>query len=72
MFVQDGFLYLIVTKHKLTVYFSRKRVCPHSRNQRGRGTHWPEGEGVGGPQFGRLEKKPSTLSTLCQRPLQPQ
>ncbi len=37
------------------------------RNQRGGGagdTHSPAGEGVGEPQFRRLEKKPSTLSTL--------
>jgi hypothetical protein len=34
------------------------------RNQRG-GAHSPAGEGVaGGPQFRRLEEKPSTLSTL--------
>ncbi len=26
------------------------------------------GKGDGGPQFGRLETKPSTLSTLCPRP----
>jgi hypothetical protein len=31
----------------------------------GWGTHSPAGEGVGKSQFGRLEKKPSTLSTLC-------
>ncbi len=35
------------------------------RNQRGK-THSPAGEGVGESQFGRLDKKPSTLSTLCQ------
>jgi hypothetical protein len=29
------------------------------------GTHSPAGEGVGGSQNGRLEKKPSTRSTLC-------
>jgi hypothetical protein len=33
---------------------------------KGGGTHSPAGEGVGG-QFGRLEKKPSTPSTLCLR-----
>jgi hypothetical protein len=32
------------------------------------GTHSPAGEGVGECQFGRLEKKPSTLSTLCVTP----
>ncbi len=31
---------------------------------KGEGTHSPAGEGVVGSQFGRLEKKPSTLSTL--------
>ncbi len=30
----------------------------------------PAGEGVGGSQFGRLEKKPSTLSTLWLNPTQ--
>ncbi len=39
------------------------------RNLEGGGTHSPAGEGVkGGSQFGRLEKKPSTLSTLCITP----
>jgi hypothetical protein len=28
MFVQDGFLYLIVTKHKLTVYGKEENVFP--------------------------------------------
>ncbi len=32
MFVQDGFLYLIVTRHKLTV-----RVCPHPPEPKGGG-----------------------------------
>ncbi len=32
---------------------------------KGGGTHSPAVEGTGGSQFGRLEKKPSTLSTLC-------
>ncbi len=41
-----------------------------SRNQTGGGTHSPAGEGVkGGSQFGRLEKKPSTLPTLCSHPI---
>ncbi len=43
---------------------SRKRVRPSPPNQRG-GTHSPAVEGVGRSQFGRLEKKPSTLSKLC-------
>ncbi len=30
------------------------------------GVHLPAGEGVGESQFGRLEKKPGTISTLCQ------
>jgi hypothetical protein len=32
------------------------------------GTDSPAGEGVGESQFRRLEKKPSTLSTLCSPP----
>ncbi len=41
---------------------SCERVCPSPRTKGG--THLPAG-GWGGPQFGRLKKKPSTLSTLC-------
>jgi hypothetical protein len=33
------------------------------------GAHSPAGEGVGESQFGRLEKKPSALSTLCIKSL---
>ncbi len=47
---------------------SRKRVCspPPPRNQRG-GIHSPACEGVGESQFGQLERKLSTLSTLWQQ-----
>jgi hypothetical protein len=46
---------------------SRKRVrhSPGTRGAGGGGTHLLAGEGVGASQFERLEKKPSTLSTLC-------
>jgi hypothetical protein len=37
---------------------------PHGTKWGGGGTHSHTGEGVGESQFGRLEKKPSTLSTL--------
>ncbi len=42
-------------------------VCtpPPAEPKEGR-THSPAGEGVGKSQFGRLEKKPSTLSLLCR------
>jgi hypothetical protein len=43
---------------------SRQRVCPSPQN-RGGGAHSPEGEGLGESQFRRLEKKLSTLPTLC-------
>jgi hypothetical protein len=36
-------------------------VCPPWR---GGGQHSVAGEGAGGSKFGRLEKKPGTLSTL--------
>ncbi len=53
---------LIGTHHPL----SYKRVS-RPRNQRGGDTHSPAGEGMQGvSQFGRLKKKPSTLSTLCR------
>jgi hypothetical protein len=39
------------------------QVSVPPRNQRGE-AHKPAGEGRGKSQFGRLEKKPSTLSTL--------
>jgi hypothetical protein len=39
-----------------------KSVVP--RNQKVGGTNSPAGEGMGGSQFVRLEKKPSTLPTL--------
>jgi hypothetical protein len=46
---------------------SRKRVCcaPPPGTKRGGVAHSPAGEGVGESQFQRLEKKLSTLSTLC-------
>jgi hypothetical protein len=44
--------------------FFRQQVCPASQNQ-GVGAHSPAGEGLGESQFGRLEKKLSTLPTLC-------
>ncbi len=40
------------------------RVCPSPRNQRVGGTHSRAGEGLGESQLRRLEKRPSTLSTL--------
>ncbi len=42
----------------------RKRVCPPPETK-GEGAYSPAGAGVGESHFGRLEKKPSTLSTLC-------
>ncbi len=42
----------------------RNRVCPPPE-PKAEGTHSPAGEGVGKSQFGRLEKKPNTLSTPC-------
>jgi hypothetical protein len=44
----------------------RKRVWPLPPPVTKGGTHSSVGEGVGGSQFGRLEKKPSTLSALCK------
>jgi hypothetical protein len=41
---------------------SRQRVCPSPRTEGG--PHSPAGEGLGEPQFRRLEKKLSTLPTL--------
>jgi hypothetical protein len=74
----------IVKKH-LTVYnsvcplvrigtpmhpLSRMGVYPPPPQPKGGGRkHSPAGEGVGGSQFGRLLKKPSTLSTLWCAPL---
>jgi hypothetical protein len=48
---------------------SRQRVCPSPRNQGGGGAHSPAGEGLGESQFRRLEKKLSTLPTLCPHPV---
>ncbi len=49
---------------------SRKRVCPTgTKGERGTQntpTHSPACEGVEEFQFGRLEKKLSTLSTMCR------
>jgi hypothetical protein len=47
--------------------FSPKRVCPPP-NQMVGGTLKPAAKGVGKSQFGRLEKKLSTLSTLWPAP----
>jgi hypothetical protein len=69
---------LDLATHKVHIYLEYHSVCPlrgslhpallqasvSPRNQKG-GTHSPAGEGVGESQFGRLEKKPSILSTLC-------
>ncbi len=41
---------------------------PQPKEGGGGGTHSPAGEGVGESQFGRLEKKPSTLSVLRSTP----
>ncbi len=43
---------------------SRQRVCQSPRNQSG-GAYSPAGEGLGESLFRRLEKKISTLPTLC-------
>ncbi len=43
---------------------SRQRVCPPPPGTKGGRVHSPAGEGVGKSQFGRLENKLSTLSTL--------
>ncbi len=37
MIVQDGFLYLIVTRHKLTVWVGREGGCEVSGVDRGEG-----------------------------------
>jgi hypothetical protein len=44
-----------------------KRVCSSlvPWNQKGGRQHSLAGEGAGGAPFGRLERKPSTLYTLC-------
>jgi hypothetical protein len=49
---------------------SRSECVSHPEPKEGR-THWPAGEGVGESQFGRLEKKPSTLSTAFRCPTKP-
>ncbi len=56
-------MYVPSSEYRLSRPLSLKRVCPPPRNQRV-GAHSPAGEGVGEFKFGRLEKKPSTLSTL--------
>ncbi len=43
---------------------SLQRVCPSYRYQKGEGALSPAGEGLGESQFGRLEKKLSTLPIL--------
>jgi hypothetical protein len=48
------------TSHPL----SRQRVCP-SPGTNGWGAHSPGSEGLGESQFRRLEKRLSTLPTLC-------
>ncbi len=45
---------------------SRQRVCPSPRNQGVGGAHSRAGEGLRESQFQRLEKKLSTLPTLCK------
>jgi hypothetical protein len=56
-------IFRIGTPHPL----SRKRLCYPPPRTKGGWTFSPAGEG--GSQFGQLEKKPSTLSTLWKRHL---
>ncbi len=61
-------------KHKVYIYLESELGSPHPLypqasvplhpEPKGEGIHSTVGEGVGGTQFGRLKKKPSTLSTL--------
>jgi hypothetical protein len=71
----------MVMEHKIHIYLEYLSVCPLVGMEpptpspaiecvippvtNGGDTHSPAGEGVGESQFGRLEKKPSPLSTLC-------
>ncbi len=43
--------------------------CPPPLEPKGGGQHSLAGEGGGGSQFGRLERKPGTLYTLCIYPI---
>ncbi len=59
--------YIYLEYHKCPNWDSplpQATVPPPPTEPKGVGTHPPAGEGVGGSQFGRLEKKPCTLSTL--------
>jgi hypothetical protein len=56
-------VYVLSSELGLSHPLSRQRVCPSPRNQRGR-AHSLAGEGLGEPQFRRLQKRLSTLPTL--------
>ncbi len=56
-------LYVPSSELGLSQPLSRQGVCPYPQNRGGGGS--PAGEGLGESQFRRLEKKLSTLPTLC-------
>ncbi len=57
-------MYVLSSELGLSHTLCRQRVS-FPPKPRGGGTHSPAGEGVGESQFRRLEKKLSTLPTLC-------
>ncbi len=64
--IQSTKVYVPLSELGLLQPLSRKRVCPPPPDQRvGGGAHSPAAKGVGEVQFRRLEKKLSTLPTLC-------
>jgi hypothetical protein len=64
-------IFFIFFSHKVRIYLEYHNVCPLVRigtpNPSPAIEFVPPGTkgGMGGSQFGRLEKKPSTLSPLC-------
>jgi hypothetical protein len=67
LYIKSTTAYAPSSELGLSQTLSRQRVCPSPRKQRGGGAHSPAGEGLGESQFRRLEKKLSTLPTLCLR-----
>jgi hypothetical protein len=71
VYIKSTTVYVPSSELGLSQPVSRQRVCPSSPNRGRGGAHSPAGEWLGESQFRRLEKKLSTLPTLCPQRYRP-